>query len=213
MFWFGLHIMMGQFAFGDTSASSKSASDLSVDEANTLIDNSIATVFKPVRMRSGPLTYPCPQPFCQRLRSTDPGVYNDTLLGQGEWLAMANTYGVGPSVLPTLGEEQTQRFVHWDTGERGLTILIESKQPVAFFTTWSLDALKPTDNPFDYTRLAPLWSIRDSLFQKCDHVEVVDRDARLNPIAWQGTDCGEWTLWMRYTPLNEAALSVMGLRK
>ncbi len=212
MFWLGLHLAIGQPAFAeDDSASEESASDLSVHEANTLIDTSIASLFKPIRMRSGPLTYPCPKPFCQRLKSTHPAAYNDTLFGQGQWLAMANLYGVGSSILPTLGDEQTQRFVHWDTEERGLTILVESKQPVAFFSTWSLESLRPTANPFDPNRLNPLWSIRDSLLENCEQISVVERDAQLNSIAWKGTGCGKWTLWMRYTPLEEAALSIMGL--
>ena len=161
-------------------------------------------------LQTGPSVFPCPKEVCKRYPHTSQEAYDRALLSNG-WLAKANRYHVGDSLLPSIEGTSQRRFVEWQSGTRQLWVLMDSGQPKAMYATWTLDALEPSGNPFDPNRLTPLNDTLSHWLSKCNQSSPIDVDKWQNVRAWNGIDCNGWNIWMEYTPTQEAALSLIAI--
>ena len=152
----------------------------------------------------------CPKDQCERYSDTSQESYDRALFDNGQWLVFANQYEVGQLLLPNMESLQTRYFLEWTQDKRGLKVLMENQQPIAFFATWHFDKLTPTDSPFVYSRLSSLQNAKKMAFQSCKAQKVIAKDAYHNPISWKGVDCDGWTLWLSYTPTDTFTLKLMG---
>lgn len=162
--------------------------------------------------KSNPVVVSCPQGMCQRINHTRQEAYNQTMLTNG-WLSMANRYEIGSVLIPKAQSKDPRRFLQWQTVNRSLWMMVESGSPTSYFATWTLEALKPTGNPFDPHRLQPLEQTVDYWLAKCNQARPIEIDERQNETAWSGTGCNGWDLWLEYNPTEERALSVLAVKK
>lgn len=183
-------------------------------ELHAEMDTSMTRALTPsLRVKNSiPVVIPCPKEMCQRINHTRQEAYNQTMLSNG-WLGMANRYDTSSVLIPKPQSTDPRRFLHWQTEERSLWMLIESGTPTSYYATWTLEALQPTGNPFDSHRLRPLEETVDRWLKECNQTRPIDIDQRQNERAWSGTDCNGWNLWLEYNPTEERALSVLAVKR
>lgn len=200
-----------QFGWSETTDNPPSTVEVNLDQA---IQSILTPSTKP-RTQQHLGGIPCPKPDCQRRNPTQQEAYNQMFFANGNWLAMANTYGQGSQLMPTLeqaDDNSVRRFVSWTLSERTLRVVMENQSPQAFFATWSFDAMVPTANPFEPTRLDPLNTTRQQWLGQCENTTVTKRDHRGNAVGWQGGNCNGWSLWLEYDPTLDQALKLMAFK-
>ncbi len=182
------------------------------------LDQTIQSILTPPTKRRTQQSFgglPCPKPNCQRRNPTQQEAYNQMFFADGNWLVMANTYGQGAHLMPTLekaDDNSVVRFVSWSLPERTLRVVMENQAPQAFFATWSFEAMAPTANPFEPTRLDPLNTTRQQWLGQCESATETKRDHRGNAVGWQGENCHGWSLWLEYDPTIVQALKLMAVK-
>ena len=185
-----------------------------ISEIHSEIDASMTQALNPtLRLKdSAPVVIPCPKETCERINHTSQEAYNQTMLSNG-WLSMANRKDTGSVLIPNPQSTDSRRFLHWHTDERSLWMLVESGTPTSYYATWTLEALKPTGNPFDPDRLRTLKQTVNHWLEGCNQTRPTNIDQRQNERAWSGTDCNGWDLWLEYNPTNERALSLLASKR
>ena len=167
----------------------------------------------PSRFKSSPPTViPCPKEMCKRINHTHQEAYNKTMLSNG-WLSMANRYDSGSVLIPNPESTVPRRFLYWHTEQRSLWMLVESGLPTSYYATWTLNALKPTSNPFAPQRLHTLEQTINKWLEDCNQKRPIDIDQWQNELSWSGSDCSGWDLWLEYTPTEERALSLLAIKR
>ena len=197
-------ILSMSLAWSEPSTTEESTSVVAVHAAMDTAMTSAMTLVRKKRSNA-PSVIPCPKDVCTRMNHTSQEAYRQAMMDSG-WLSMANRYSASTQLLPPPESNEPRRFLHWNSKDRDVWMLMESGTATAFYSTWSFTALLPTGNPFDPNRLEPLYSTRETWFSSCKQTRPIDVDFRQNETAWSGTDCNGWDLWFEYRPDSETAL-------
>lgn len=203
-------ILSASLAWSEPSIDAPIVSDAVHASMDTAMNSAMGSVTK--RRSNTPNVIPCPKDVCARINHTSQEAYRQAMMDT-DWLSMANRYKVGTALLPDPESTEPRRFLHWNTSNRDLWMLMESGTATAFYATWSLNALKPVGNPFDPNRLEPLTSTRETWLDTCKQTRPIDVDMRQNERAWSGTDCNGWDLWFEYRPESENALYIVAVKR
>ena len=187
---------------------------LSSRDVHAAMDTAMNSAMGPITKRRSntPNGIPCPKDVCTRLNHASQEAYRQAMMDT-DWLSMANRYKVGTSLLPDPESTEPRRFLHWNTDDRDLWMLMDSGTATAFYATWSFTALSPVGNPFDPNRLEPLNRTREAWLDTCKQTRPIDIDVRQNETAWSGTDCNGWDLWFEYRPESENALYMVAVKR